>query len=96
MFAVYGQLPSYRAMMDREGVAGPADPGGVGIGDLALPDRLGDLAPRRRQGHARPPEQLRGGAVRMREQPEQQVLGADGIVQHPFGFIGRVLQHALA
>ena len=25
MFAIYGQLPSYRAMLDREGVAGPAD-----------------------------------------------------------------------
>lgn len=25
VFAVYGSLPSYRAMMDREGVAGPAD-----------------------------------------------------------------------
>lgn len=25
VFAVYGQLPSYRAMLDREGVAGPAD-----------------------------------------------------------------------
>lgn len=25
IFAVYGQLPSYRAMLDREGAAGPAD-----------------------------------------------------------------------
>jgi 5,10-methylenetetrahydromethanopterin reductase len=25
VFAVYGQLPSYRAMLDREGAAGPAD-----------------------------------------------------------------------
>jgi 5,10-methylenetetrahydromethanopterin reductase len=25
IFAIYGQLPSYRAMLDREGVAGPAD-----------------------------------------------------------------------
>ena len=25
VFAVYGQLPSYRAMLDREGLAGPAD-----------------------------------------------------------------------
>jgi 5,10-methylenetetrahydromethanopterin reductase len=24
-FSVYGQLPSYRAMLDREGAAGPAD-----------------------------------------------------------------------
>jgi F420-dependent oxidoreductase-like protein len=29
-FAVYGQLPSYRAMLDREGVAGPADVALVG------------------------------------------------------------------
>ncbi|MEO8162588.1 MAG: LLM class flavin-dependent oxidoreductase, partial [Ilumatobacteraceae bacterium] len=25
VFAIYGQLPSYRAMLDHEGVAGPAD-----------------------------------------------------------------------
>jgi len=25
IFAIYGQLPSYRAMLDREGLAGPAD-----------------------------------------------------------------------
>jgi len=25
IFAIYGQLPSYRAMLDREGAAGPAD-----------------------------------------------------------------------
>ena len=30
IFAVYGQLPSYRAMLDREGVAGPADVAVVG------------------------------------------------------------------
>ena len=29
-FAIYGQLPSYRAMLDREGVAGPADVALVG------------------------------------------------------------------
>ncbi|GAA1830455.1 TIGR03564 family F420-dependent LLM class oxidoreductase [Pseudonocardia ailaonensis] len=29
-FAVYGQLPSYRAMLDREGYAGPADAAIVG------------------------------------------------------------------
>ncbi|MEO8363509.1 MAG: TIGR03564 family F420-dependent LLM class oxidoreductase [Ilumatobacteraceae bacterium] len=27
VFAIYGQLPSYRAMLDREGVSGPADVG---------------------------------------------------------------------
>ena len=27
IFAIYGQLPSYRAMLDREGAAGPADVG---------------------------------------------------------------------
>ena len=29
-FAIYGQLPSYRAMLDREGAAGPADIGLIG------------------------------------------------------------------
>jgi F420-dependent oxidoreductase-like protein len=37
VFAIYGQLPSYRAMLDREGAAGPADVALVGdettIGD---------------------------------------------------------------
>lgn len=33
IFAVYGHLPSYRAMMDREGVAGPADLAVVGDED---------------------------------------------------------------
>ncbi len=31
-FVVYGQLPSYRAMLDREGAAGPADVGIIGTG----------------------------------------------------------------
>jgi hypothetical protein len=30
VFAIYGQLPSYRAMLDREGAANPADVGIVG------------------------------------------------------------------
>lgn len=30
VFVIYGQLPSYRAMLDREGAAGPADVGLVG------------------------------------------------------------------
>jgi F420-dependent oxidoreductase-like protein len=30
IFAIYGHLPSYRAMLDREGVAGPADVAVVG------------------------------------------------------------------
>jgi F420-dependent oxidoreductase-like protein len=30
VFAIYGQLPSYRAMLDREGAAGPADVAIVG------------------------------------------------------------------
>ncbi len=32
-FAIYGQLPSYRAMLDREGAAGPADVALVGTAD---------------------------------------------------------------
>ena len=30
VFAIYGQLPSYRAMLDREGAQGPADVALVG------------------------------------------------------------------
>ena len=33
IFALYGQLPSYRAMLDREGVSGPADVAVVGSED---------------------------------------------------------------
>jgi alkanesulfonate monooxygenase SsuD/methylene tetrahydromethanopterin reductase-like flavin-dependent oxidoreductase (luciferase family) len=32
-FAIYGQLPSYRAMLDKEGAAGPADVAIVGDED---------------------------------------------------------------
>ena len=32
-FAIYGQLPSYRAMLDREGAAGPGDVAIVGDED---------------------------------------------------------------
>lgn len=32
-FAIYGQLPSYRAMLDREGIEGPADLAIVGVED---------------------------------------------------------------
>jgi 5,10-methylenetetrahydromethanopterin reductase len=32
-FAIYGQLPSYRAMLDREGAAGPGDVAIVGSED---------------------------------------------------------------
>lgn len=43
VFAVYGQLPSYRAMLDREGVAGPADIAIVGGADEVV-DRIAALA----------------------------------------------------
>jgi 5,10-methylenetetrahydromethanopterin reductase len=33
LFAIYGQLPSYRAMLDREGAAGPGDVAIVGDED---------------------------------------------------------------
>lgn len=42
-YAVYGHLPSYRAMLDREGAAGPADVAVVGDADH-LAERLGALA----------------------------------------------------
>ena len=42
-FAVYGMLPSYRAMLDREGAAGPADVAIIGsAGEVG--DRIGQLA----------------------------------------------------
>jgi 5,10-methylenetetrahydromethanopterin reductase len=42
-FAIYGQLPSYRAMLDAEGVAGPGDLAIVGD-ERAIEDALRDLA----------------------------------------------------
>lgn len=42
-FSVYGQLPSYRAMLDREGAAGPADVAIVGDED-AVRAQLDELA----------------------------------------------------
>jgi F420-dependent oxidoreductase-like protein len=43
VFVVYGQLPSYRAMLDKEGVAGPADIAVVGSESEVI-DRLAALA----------------------------------------------------
>jgi 5,10-methylenetetrahydromethanopterin reductase len=43
VFAIYGQLPSYRAMLDREGAAGPADVALVGD-EAAVEAQLADLA----------------------------------------------------
>lgn len=42
-FAIYGQLPSYRAMLDREGAAGPADVALVGD-EAAVEAQLADVA----------------------------------------------------
>lgn len=42
-FAAYGALPSYRAMLDREGVAGPADIAIIGSAQ-EVQDRVGALA----------------------------------------------------
>ncbi len=42
-FAMYGQLPSYRAMLDREGVAGPTDVSIIG-GEAQVRDRLNAIA----------------------------------------------------
>ena len=41
-FEIYGMLPSYRAMLDREGVAGPGDVGLVGD-EAALREQVGRL-----------------------------------------------------
>jgi F420-dependent oxidoreductase-like protein len=43
VFAAYGGLPSYRAMLDREGVAGPADIAIIGSA-AEVQDRVGALA----------------------------------------------------
>jgi F420-dependent oxidoreductase-like protein len=43
VFAVYGELPSYRAMLDREGAAGPADVAMVGDED-SVGEQVGALA----------------------------------------------------
>lgn len=43
VFAIYGQLPSYRAMLDREGAAGPADIVIAGSADECR-NRIGALA----------------------------------------------------
>ena len=43
IFAIYGQLPSYRAMLDREGVEGPADIAIVGTA-AEVTERIGALA----------------------------------------------------
>jgi F420-dependent oxidoreductase-like protein len=43
VFEIYGQLPSYRAMLDREGAAGPADVAIVGNED-AVADQITALA----------------------------------------------------
>jgi F420-dependent oxidoreductase-like protein len=42
-FAVYGHLPSYRAMLDREGAAGPADVGIIGT-EAQVKDEVGGMA----------------------------------------------------
>jgi 5,10-methylenetetrahydromethanopterin reductase len=42
VFTVYGQLPSYRAMLDREGAAGPADVAIIGSEQEVI-DRIGAL-----------------------------------------------------
>lgn len=42
-FAIYGQLPSYRAMLDREGYAGPEDAAIVGD-EKTVSDRLDEVA----------------------------------------------------
>jgi hypothetical protein len=53
-FAIYGQLPSYRAMLDREGFAGPEDAAIVAdehtVSDLRSPRRTGKSRRRRVRG----------------------------------------------
>lgn len=42
-FAIYGMLPSYRAMLDREGAEGPADVAVIGSAD-EVTARIGEMA----------------------------------------------------
>ncbi len=42
LFAIYGMLPSYRAMLDREGLDGPADLAAIGSTDQ-VKDRIGEM-----------------------------------------------------
>ena len=51
---IYGQLPSYRAMLDREGVAGPADIAILGDENL-LRGEIKRLEGRRRHPTSTPP-----------------------------------------
>ena len=60
-FSIYGQLPSYRAMLDREGAAGPADVAIVGDED-AVAAQIQALGERRR-------DRLRRRRVRPRRGP---------------------------
>ena len=50
-FAMYGQLPSYRAMLDREGYAGPQDAAIIGD-EETVRGRLDELAPDWREREA--------------------------------------------
>ena len=43
VFAIYGQLPSYRAMLDREGADSPADIAIIGSSE-EVTERIGQLA----------------------------------------------------
>jgi 5,10-methylenetetrahydromethanopterin reductase len=43
VFSIYGHLPSYRAMLDREGAEGPADVAIVGTA-AEVKERVGQLA----------------------------------------------------
>ena len=43
VFVVYGQLPSYRAMLDKEGAAGPADIAIIGS-EAEVAERIASLA----------------------------------------------------
>ena len=61
-FALYGTLPSYRAMLDREGYAGPEDAAIIGD-EQTVSERLDELECRGgRRVHRRDVRRLPGGA----------------------------------
>ena len=61
-FAIYGSLPSYRAMLDREGYAGPEDAAIIGD-EQTVSQRLDELQRRGgRRVHRRGLRRVAGGA----------------------------------
>ena len=61
-----------------------------------LVEQREDVLAHRGEAHALLGEDPGGHAALLAHQPEQDVLGADVVVQHALGLLGRVAEHALA